>query len=51
MKNNTSILLIALGVIIGVALSANFPSVPEQFASLQAQATGGGGFDEYGDGW
>ncbi len=35
--------MVVLGIILGVALSANVPDIPEQFMSFQAQAMGGGG--------
>lgn len=44
MKNQAVIMLV-LGVVLGVVLSANVPAIPQQAGALQAQLMGGGGYD------
>lgn len=49
-SNNMPIILVGIGLILGVALSANVPMVPQQFMALQSQAMGSGGGGGYDDG-
>jgi len=54
MGKNKTPLLIILGVVIGIGISANFPQVSGQFMNLQAkvmQGNGGGGTMYAEDGW